>query len=157
MKRSMLWDINPCSPLKFNWHFGDNKFLLNAIDFQRIHGVVSQKTEFFIITVLKTASLTKIKSYSFNAEHMLENESDKYTWHIILWVTQSEAVFISHWHIWIEHSRNVLDILSVYQAHQLIDKVSASNSRSIFLQSRHPKSPCSSLRLLAIMQWFLLK
>jgi hypothetical protein len=35
IKISMLWDITPSSPLKFNWHFGGNKFLRNAIEFQR--------------------------------------------------------------------------------------------------------------------------
>jgi hypothetical protein len=49
---STFWDITPCSPLKAKRYFGGTRQLTS----NKLHCVISQKTAFFLITVVGTSN-----------------------------------------------------------------------------------------------------
>jgi hypothetical protein len=51
---TILWDIMLCSPFKVNRRFGGI-----WLSFNGLHGVISQRTEIFITTTLRTSNLTQ--------------------------------------------------------------------------------------------------
>jgi hypothetical protein len=86
MRRSIFWDITPCSPLEVNWLYSRSKHssachLLSRwfrtqliylpsrwrqhvppkrrLAFRGLHGLISQKTEHFMTTAVRTAIPTK--------------------------------------------------------------------------------------------------
>jgi hypothetical protein len=43
MKSNIFWDIMPCSPLKVNRRFGETCSSKHRLNFNGLHGVISQK------------------------------------------------------------------------------------------------------------------
>jgi hypothetical protein len=68
MKRSIFWDITPCSPLKINRHLRETCLLYlyglrinqarNQPEAGSKQSLLSQKTELFIITFVRTSDPT---------------------------------------------------------------------------------------------------